>query len=294
MTDLDPPLRRYLADLVAAARDVLGDDLVGAYAAGSVGLGAYQPGRSDVDVALVCADALDAGRRRELVARLRHEALPCPARGLELVVYRWEVARSGTPEPGFEVELNTGARMPFRATWAAADRPVEDGLFWYGLDRSILHQSGLALLGPPAAEAFADLSPADLRRLLADALRWWLALPTPPGDGPAPGAEDAVLGACRSLVRVRHGVWLSKVDAGRRLVADGRPAAPTAAGQPADATGDDGAVGATGDGGAVGATGDGGAVDVIGRSIAARAGGPPPSGPEARAFQRRVLDEISR
>ncbi|SCG15002.1 hypothetical protein GA0070610_1230 [Micromonospora echinofusca] len=285
MTDLDPPLRRYLADLVAAARDVLGDDLVGAYAAGSVGLGAYQPGRSDVDVALVCADALDAGRRRELVARLRHEALPCPARGLELVVYRWEVARSGTPEPGFEVELNTGARMPFRATWAAADRPVEDGLFWYGLDRSILHQSGLALLGPPAAEAFADLSPADLRRLLADALRWWLALPTPPGDGPAPGAEDAVLGACRSLVRVRHGVWLSKVDAGRRLVADGRPAAPTAAGQPADATGDDGAVGATG---------DGGAVDVIGRSIAARAGGPPPSGPEARAFQRRVLDEISR
>ncbi|MCL7457820.1 nucleotidyltransferase domain-containing protein [Micromonospora sp. MSM11] len=284
MTDLDPPLRRYLTDLVAAARDVLGDDLVGAYAAGSVGLGAYQPGRSDVDVALVCADALDPGRRRELVARLRHEALPCPARGLELVVYRRELARSGTPEPGFEVELNTGARMPFRATWAAADRPVEDGLFWYGLDRSILHQSGYALLGPPAAEAFAALSPADLRRLLADALRWWLALPTPPGDGPAPGAEDAVLGACRSLVRVRHGVWLSKVDAGRRLVADA-----TADGVPVGET-----AGEAGDGEAVGATGDGGAVDVIERSIAARAGGPPPSGPEARAFQRRVLDEISR
>ncbi|MEU2662286.1 nucleotidyltransferase domain-containing protein [Micromonospora sp. NPDC007220] len=270
MTDLDPPLRRYLADLVAAARDVLGDDLVGAYAAGSVGLGAYQPGRSDVDVALVCADALDLGRRQELVARLRHEALPCPARGLELVVYRRAVARSGTPEPGFEVELNTGARMPFRATWAAADRPAEDGLFWYGLDRSILHQCGHALLGPPAAEAFADLSPADLRRLLTDALRWWLALPTPPGDGPAPGAEDAVLGACRSLVRVRHGVWLSKVDAGRRLLADDRPADGDAAVDPTD-----------------GAT-----ADLIERSIAARAGGPPPSGPEARAFQRRVLDEV--
>ncbi|WP_327029209.1 nucleotidyltransferase domain-containing protein [Micromonospora sp. NBC_01740] len=275
MTDLDPPLRRYLADLVAAARDVLGDDLVGAYAAGSVGLGAYQPGRSDVDVALVCADALDLGRRQELVARLRHEALPCPARGLELVVYRRAVARSGTPEPGFEVELNTGARMPFRATWAAADRPAEDGLFWYGLDRSILHQCGHALLGPPAAEAFADLSPADLRRLLTDALRWWLALPTPPGDGPAPGAEDAVLGACRSLVRVRHGVWLSKVDAGRRLAADGRRADPTDDGAAADPVG-------------------GGAADLIERSIAARAGGPPPSGPEARAFQQGVLDEISR
>ncbi|WP_051090435.1 hypothetical protein [Micromonospora sp. CNB394] len=43
----------YLADLIRRSRDVLGDDLVGAYAAGSVGLGAYQPGRSDADVALV-------------------------------------------------------------------------------------------------------------------------------------------------------------------------------------------------------------------------------------------------
>ncbi|WP_326563516.1 nucleotidyltransferase domain-containing protein [Micromonospora peucetia] len=272
MTDLDPPLRRYLGDLVTAARDVLGDDLVGAYAAGSVGLGAYQPGRSDVDVALVSAEALDLTRKQELVARLRHEALPCPARGLELVVYRWKIARSGTPEAGFEVELNTGARMPFRATWAAADRPAEDGLFWYGLDRSILHQCGYALLGPPAAETFADLFPADLRRLLTDSLRWWLALPTPPGDGPAPGAEDAVLGACRSLVKVRHGVWLSKVDAGRRLIADGWPGDPTA-GAERRVHGEPG--------------------DLIERSIAARAGGPPPGGPEARAFQRAVLNEIS-
>ena len=62
--------------------------LVGAYAAGSVGLDAYEPGRSDVDVALVCEDALAPVRKQRLVSSLRHEALPCPARGLELVVYR--------------------------------------------------------------------------------------------------------------------------------------------------------------------------------------------------------------
>ncbi|WP_088992618.1 nucleotidyltransferase [Micromonospora echinaurantiaca] len=260
---MDSEVRRYLTDLVGVARDVLGDDLVGAYAAGSVGLGAYQPGRSDVDVALVCARPLDPDRKRRLVAGLRYEALPCPARGLELVVYTAAAARSGTPEPGFEVELNTGARMDFRVTWDADERPAADGRFWYGLDRSILHECGQALLGPPAAEAFADLSPADLRRLLVDALRWWLALPTPPGDGPAPGAEDAVLGACRSLAKVRHGRWLSKAEAGRRLLADDWAAD---AGEPAG---------------------------LIERSIAARAGGPAPSGPEARAFQRRVLAEIS-
>ncbi|MEU4481263.1 nucleotidyltransferase domain-containing protein [Micromonospora sp. NPDC023966] len=254
---MDDDVRRYLGELVERARAVLGDDLVGAYAAGSVGLGAYQPGRSDVDVAVVVARPVAAAAKRALVDQLRHEALPCPARGLELVVYRRDVAGSGRPEPGFEVELNTGATMPFRATYDPADRPAADGRFWYALDRSILRQSGLALLGPPAAEVFADPGPADLRWLLVEALRWWLALPTPPGDAPAPGAEDAVLGACRALVRCRDGVWLGKVDAGRRLAADDPDA------------------------------------ELIRRSIAARRGGPPPAGPEARAFQQRVLDRIA-
>ncbi|WP_319460290.1 nucleotidyltransferase domain-containing protein [Micromonospora sp. RTP1Z1] len=253
---MDDETRGYLAELVDRARGILGDDLVGAYAAGSVGMDAYQPGRSDVDVALVVARTPTGSTKRTLVDRLRHEALPCPARGLELVVYRRDVAAAGTPEPGFEVELNTGPAMPFRATYAPADRPAADGHFWYALDRSILHQSGLALVGPPAAEAFADLAPGELRRLLAEALAWWLTLPTPAGDGPAPGAEDAVLGACRSLVKVRAGRWLSKVDAGRRLLDRGEHG------------------------------------DLIGRSIAARRGGPPPSGPEARAFQRQALAEV--
>lgn len=250
-------IRDYLAEVVRRSRDVLGEDLVGAYAAGSVGLGAYQPGRSDVDVALVAAGPMPEPDKRLLVNRLRHESLPCPARGLELVVYRRDVAASGTPEPGFEVELNTGATMPFRATYDPADRPAADGRFWYALDRSILRQSGRTLLGPPAADVFADPPPEALRALLADALRWWLALPTPPGDEPAPGAEDAVLGACRALVRIRDGVWLGKVDAGLRVAADDPDAA------------------------------------LIRASIAARRGGTPPSGPAARAFQRRVLDRIT-
>ncbi|MFD0788131.1 nucleotidyltransferase domain-containing protein, partial [Micromonospora azadirachtae] len=55
---MDTEVRRYLDDLVAVARTVLGENLIGAYAAGSVGLDAYQPGRSDIDVALLCADPL--------------------------------------------------------------------------------------------------------------------------------------------------------------------------------------------------------------------------------------------
>jgi hypothetical protein len=252
---MDRDVQRYLTALVDAARDVLAQNLLAAYAGGSIGLDDYQPDRSDVDVTLICEDRLSLEAKDEVVSRLRHESIPCPTRGLELVMYRRTVAQSGTPEPGFEVELNTGPHMPFRATYDGDDRPAEDGRFWYGLDRSILHQSGHRLVGPPAAEMFADLSAADLRALLIDALTWWLALPEPAGGEAASGTENAVLGACRSRVKFRHGVWLAKVAAAQRLLAD----SPS---------------------------------PLLERSIHARLGGAPPTGPEARAFQQEVLNEI--
>jgi hypothetical protein len=251
-------VERYLEALVEAAREVLGGGFVGAYAAGSLALDAFQVDRSDIDIALLCRDKLAEDVKRELVRRLRHDALPCPARGLELIVYTVGAAQSGTAEPAYQVELNDGPAMAFRQTLDPADRSRADGTFWYGLDRSILRQSGRVLAGPPASEVFAELSPDDLRNLLIDSLRWWMALPTPGGDQPAAGADDAVLGACRALVRHRHGTWLAKIDAGRHLLAAGyKPA------------------------------------EVIERSIAARAGGLPPSGPQVRAFQHDVLQEIS-
>lgn len=247
----------YLEAVVEAAREVLGTEFVGAYAAGSLALDAFQPGRSDIDIVLLCRDQLGEAVKRELIARLRHRSLPCPARGLELVVYAVATARSGTAQPGFELELNDGPAMAFRQSLQPADRPVADGTFWYGLDRSILHQSGRVLAGPPASEAFAEVPPDDLRSLLIDSLRWWMALPSQADDRSAAGADDVVLGACRALVRHRYGRWLSKVDAGRQLLVAGyRP------------------------------------VEVIEQSIAARSGEPPPSGRQARTFQEGVLEEI--
>ncbi|MEP6650634.1 MAG: GNAT family N-acetyltransferase [Lapillicoccus sp.] len=240
----------YLAALVDRAQDILGENLVGAYAAGSLALDAYQPGRSDIDVALVTAEPLTDPEKRGLVAALRHEALRVPARGLELVAYTRAAAGSGTTEPAFEVELNTGPGMPFRATYRPEDRPLADGLFWYALDRSILSDSDRSLSGPPASAVFADVAPAALRDLLVDALTWWLRQQ---GD-----LVDAVLGACRSLVRFRDGEWLPKVAAGQRL--------PDTGFQPAA---------------------------VVQAAVAARLGtGAPPSGPAARAVPRAVRAEI--
>jgi RimJ/RimL family protein N-acetyltransferase len=215
-----------------------------------VALDAYQPGRSDIDVALVTAEPLNLAEKHDLVTALRHEALPVPARGLELVVYTRAAAGSGTPDPGFEMELNTGPAMAFRATDDPAERPAVDGRFWYALDRSILSGIDGALLGPPASEVFADVTPDDLRSLLMEALTWWLRQPGDPGD--------AVLGACRSLVRVREGEWRPKIAAAQRLLAAGyQPAA------------------------------------VVEAAVAGRLGtGAGPAVEAARAFQRAVRTEI--
>jgi len=253
---VEPEVERYLQDLVEETKAVLGGDLVGVYAAGSIALGAFEPGRSDIDVAIVCRSAPDAASKAELVRRLRHEALSCPARGLELVLYRHEVTRSGTADPGFDLELNTGPDMEFRATSSPEERPAEDGLFWYGLDRSVLHRGGLRLEGPPAAEVFAELTAKDVTELLVASLRWWIARPV--SSETAPGAEDAVLGACRALVKTRWDRWLPKVAAGQLLLENGY--------EPGD---------------------------VVRDAIAARTGGPPLNGERARRFQVQVLEEIT-
>src|SRR3954447_3224460 len=116
------PLDAYLAELARRLHDVLGDELLGVYAGGSYALGAYEHGRSDVDVTAVTRKPLAPAAKQRIVERVRHEALLCPARGLELVVYPWATARAGGGEPGFELNLNTGAPpMPFRVDEAPGD-----------------------------------------------------------------------------------------------------------------------------------------------------------------------------
>lgn len=275
--NLDPAVTGYLETLTARARALLGSNTVGVYAAGSLALDAYEHGRSDIDIAIVCAAALQGpGRsvKRALVDGLRHESLPCPARGLELVVYCADVAGAGEPDPGFEVELNTGPRMPFRVTWAGPDRQPADGTFWYAIDRSILAERGWALCGPPAGQVFRSVTEGDLLALLTTSLRWHLGPAAgqelDPVDDEGEGAawtDDAVLNACRAWQRVRTGHWLSKVDAGRAVVAGAdRPGAAQPGIDPA----------------------------VVGRALSARVGGRRPSVRDARIFQRGVLAALQR
>lgn len=213
-----PVVGTYLDDLVAAARTVLGHNMFGFYLTGSLALDNYLHGRSDIDVAIVVEKELSTDEKSEAVRELRHNCLPCPARGLELVVYQADTIRSASLEPAFELELNDGPAMPFRVNISPLDRDPADGLFWYTLDRDIVAQRGVALIGPPAAEVFGALSAADLRTAVTAALNWHAHSSIGSAEFESAEFENAVLNACRSLVRVETGRWHGKTEAGQQAL----------------------------------------------------------------------------
>ncbi|QKW17862.1 DUF4111 domain-containing protein [Kitasatospora sp. NA04385] len=201
-------VRPYLAELVRRTHAVCGPRLTGVVAVGSLALGDYRHGRSDVDVTVLVAGPPPAATLRELADALDHRRLPCPAAGLELVVYPADFARVPSGEAGYLLDLNTGAHLPGRAAFDPAGGPS----FWYVIDRSVAHQDGIALYGPPAPELIAAPGPADLYAAVRASVREH-------GDGEGHLADNRVLNGCRSVVHCRTGRWLAKRAAAGQVAA---------------------------------------------------------------------------
>jgi hypothetical protein len=201
----------YLPGARDRLREVLGQRLLGVYVGGSYALGDYLPGRSDLDLAAIVRSPLPPSIVDAIVAELRHESLACPARGLELVVYREETAASGTATAEFELNLNTGAGMPL-LVWSS-NVPGDVGDHWFPIDRSVMSQAGVALLGAPAREVFAPIPRRGLLPVLTESVRWHREREV--------ATPNAVLNACRSLRFAEDGRWSSKPAAGRWAVERG-------------------------------------------------------------------------
>jgi hypothetical protein len=161
-------------------------------------------------VAAVTRAALRPTLEQRIVAEVGADATRCPARKLELVVYRLETARSGAPTRDFELNLNAGADTPLHA-----DHDVSEVAgHWFSIDRSVFAQAGIALRGPPAREVFTPIPPRALVPVLVDSVRWHRTA----GGEPS----DAVLNACRALRFATDGRWSSKPEAGWWAVEGGQ------------------------------------------------------------------------
>jgi len=188
----------YLSELTRRAHDALGTNLAGVYLMGSAGAGGYVPGASDLDVWALVRGLVATPVKKALVARVEHAALPCPARGLELVVARFRGA-----EPIVELNLNDGPAMERHVALDASDEPRQ----WFVLDAAIGRQDGRALWGPPPVEAFPPIPRSLQLAAIAESLDWYAAH--------EPDNRTAVLTAVRGWRYLAEGRWSSKEDAAR-------------------------------------------------------------------------------
>ena len=183
----------YLAELTRRLQAQLGDRLAGAWLAGSGALGDFDPARSDIDVQAVTSSRIARGELERIAAALSHPELPCPVRGLELVLYARDDA------PAFQLNLNTGPGMEQHAGFD----PDAEPRFWFVLDLAIAREHARPLAGPPPAELLPPLPRPLVIEALQESLAWFGA-----HDGTA-----AVLAACRAWAWAEEGRWLSKGDA---------------------------------------------------------------------------------
>jgi predicted nucleotidyltransferase len=201
-------VRRYLQAVTLRVRDIFGDHVVGVYTTGSLALGDYRPGRSDLDLMAVVAGSPGLGLRRQLADQLDHRVLACPAAGLEFVLYPLTTVSRPTSDAGYLLNFNTGPVLPPVTSFD----PGEGATFWYPIDRAITRQSGAALYGPPAAQLFAELPFDELLRVVIASV----AAHSDLDEGHL--LDNAVLNGCRALSFARDHRWYAKVDAAERTL----------------------------------------------------------------------------
>jgi streptomycin 3"-adenylyltransferase len=163
---IEPEVQAYLDRVVGVLRKKLGAGLVGVYLHGSLAMGAFVPGHSDVDVLAVCAEPLSGKRSVALGAAL--DAIPRPRSGghLEFSLVTEAEARKPPAKPAFEVHVSTHEEVP---VVDGHDRPGDQDLvIHFGMTRA----RGRALLGPEPTNLFPEPArPSLIRAFLAD-IEW--------------------------------------------------------------------------------------------------------------------------
>ena len=143
--------------ITQAAKDILGESLTGIYLHGSLGMGCFNPEKSDIDLVLVInREMTDRQKRRfmEMVAELNARA---PKKGLELSIVKEEVCRYFVYPTPFELHFS-----PVHLKWWQDD-PEGYIRGMKGTDPdlaahfTIIRKYGIALTGAAVEEVFGEV-----------------------------------------------------------------------------------------------------------------------------------------
>jgi Domain of unknown function (DUF4111)/Nucleotidyltransferase domain len=194
--------RRFAETLAGSCATALGGAVAGVILHGSLTLGDYLPGRSDVDLLVVVDEPLSDAR----VAALTEAMASCRTKApgpVDLRLATWQVAASPIPAPPLEAYLRltstSGVRLEERRHPGERDLVVE---------LSVCRAHGRGLLGAAPAELIGEVPDRWVVAAGDAQLADWQAI----GDDP-PYAELTVLTACRVWRFAEEGRHASKAAA---------------------------------------------------------------------------------
>jgi predicted nucleotidyltransferase len=163
---IEPDIQAYLERIVATLEEWLGAGLVGVYLHGSLAMGVFNPGRSDIDVLAVCGEPLSTDLSEAIGGAL--DAIPRPQSGgdLEFSLVTAAEARTPSAEPAFEVHVSTHEE---HSVVDGHDRPGDEDLV---VHFAMTRARGRALLGPKPRDLFREPDRASVIRAFLGDMEW--------------------------------------------------------------------------------------------------------------------------
>jgi hypothetical protein len=201
---LYPAVNHLLADLLTGARQALGENFVALYLYGSLALGGFKPGRSDIDFLAVTPREVDPDELARLQAlhhRIYTGSSPW-ARELEGSYISAAALRRYDPACAFHPHIDRGG----------PELRIEKHDTDWVVQRWVTREHGVCLFGPPPAALIDPIPPQSLRAAVRELFFFWWA---PMAADPARLRETAyqvyaVLTMPRILYTFARGAVVSK------------------------------------------------------------------------------------
>ena len=188
------------------AKDVLGDYFTGMYLYGSLALGGFDPGRSDIDPLIVTREELPDDVISELEVMYKH---------LYASELEWVKKMTGLCIPLEDLRIfreNGPKNQMFNRDEFIVDRPDNDWIF----HRHVLYKCGIVIEGPPLRDIIEPIPQEQLKEIAFMFLRDWVLLTYDDTRFQGEGHQAYfLLTVCRSLYTFKNGDIATKRESAK-------------------------------------------------------------------------------
>ncbi len=203
---MDDRVQAYLQSVVRQCTDVLGEDLTSVWIVGSLVMRDFDARRSDIDLLVTCTKSLSSDAKEALGHRLAHNALPCPAHGVDLLIYVASELIELCRTPVYEFSISSGVDWKSEIDLGGA---YPGGL----IDLAAAREVGVSIFGRSPQDVVGRCPEDWVLEELANGVRWHTKRIHDPFHDPT--GSNAVLNGCRALHFLSHRTFVSK-SAGAR------------------------------------------------------------------------------